>query len=230
MTKLKYLLAIFDMDGTILNTLEDLTRTTNAALAAQGMPQHTMNEVRLMVGNGIRRLIERAVPAGTAAPVIEETLTVFNQYYAAHCGDHTCPYPGIPELLQALRQAGMYTAVVSNKADYGVQELCRQYFPGQFDVAVGQRDGIRTKPAPDAVLAVLKQLQVAPEQAVFIGDSDVDVCTARNAGLPCFAVDWGFRERTVLEQAGATAIFSDAAALQQALLGNTAAHPQNSRR
>ena len=183
-----------------------------------------------MVGNGIRRLIERAVPAGTAAPVIEETLTVFNQYYAAHCGDHTCPYPGIPELLQALRQAGMYTAVVSNKADYGVQELCRQYFPGQFDVAVGQRDGIRTKPAPDAVLAVLKQLQVAPEQAVFIGDSDVDVCTARNAGLPCFAVDWGFRERTVLEQAGATAIFSDAAALQQALLENTAAHPQNSRR
>ena len=99
-----------------------------------------------------------------------------------------------------------------------MQELCRQYFPGLFDVAVGQRDGIRTKPAPDAVLAVLEQLAVPPERAVFIGDSDVDVLTARNAGLDCLAVDWGFRERAVLEQAGATAIFSDAAALQRALL------------
>lgn len=223
MTNLKYLLAIFDMDGTILNTLEDLTCATNAALKTQGMPQHTMDEVRRMVGNGIRRLIERAVPAGTAEPIIEKTLTAFHQYYAAHCGDHTCPYPGIPELLQALRQAGMRTAVVSNKADYGVQELCRQYFPGLFDVAVGQRDGIRTKPAPDAVLAVLEQLQIAPEQAVFIGDSDVDVLTARHAGLSCFAVDWGFRERAVLTQAGASVIFSDAAALQLALLGDAAA-------
>ena len=217
-TKLKYLLVIFDMDGTILNTLEDLTRTTNAALAEQGLPQHTMDEVRRMVGNGIRRLIERAVPEGTAVPVIEETLAAFNRYYAVHCGDHTCPYPGVPELLESLRRAGVRTAVVSNKADYGVQELCRQYFPGLFDVAVGQRDGIRTKPAPDAVLAVLEQLAVPPERAVFIGDSDVDVLTARNAGLDCLAVDWGFRERAVLEQAGATAIFSDAAALQRALL------------
>ena len=219
MTKLNYALAIFDMDGTILNTLEDLTLATNAAMAAQGMPLHTEDEVRRMVGNGIRRLVERAVPPGTPPAAVEDTLTAFNEFYAAHCADHTGPYPGIPELLTTLRQAGVRTAVVSNKADYGVQALCRRYFPGQFDVAVGQRDGIRMKPAPDAVRAVLETLEIPPERAVFVGDSDVDVQTAQNAGLPCLGVDWGFRERRVLEQAGAAAVLSDAVALRQAILG-----------
>lgn len=212
-------LAIFDMDGTILNTLEDLTQTLNTALASRGMPERTMEEVRRFVGNGIPRLIQRAVPAQTTADEVEEVTAAFHRYYAVHCGDHTGPYPGVPELLQALRQAGIRTAVVSNKADYAVQALCRQYFPGQFDMAVGQREGIRSKPAPDSVYAVLRRLAIDPDRAVFIGDSDVDVETAQNAGLPCWAVDWGYRDRAVLEAAGATAVFSNAAALQQALLG-----------
>ena len=136
---MRYQLAIFDMDGTILNTLQDLTNSLNAALQLSGYPQHTLEEVRFFVGNGIRKLIERGVPAGTPVAQIDKVHQDFTEHYRVHCADTTQPYAGIPELLQQLRNAGCKTAVVSNKADYAVQELCKQYFDGMFDFAVGER-------------------------------------------------------------------------------------------
>ena len=201
---MRYQLAIFDMDGTILNTLQDLTNSLNAALQLSGYPQHTLEEVRFFVGNGIRKLIERGVPAGTPVAQIDKVHQDFTEHYRVHCADTTQPYAGIPELLQQLRNAGCKTAVVSNKADYAVQELCKQYFDGMFDFAVGERKNILKKPAPDAVNEVLQQLQTDHSQAVYIGDSDVDYATAKNAGVDCILVEWGFRDRAFLESLGAT--------------------------
>ena len=203
---MKYELAIFDLDGTILDTLADLAESTNYALTQAGFPKRTMDEVRQFVGNGIRKLIERAVPSQTPVEVIDQVQQTFNAHYKVHCADQTRPYDGIMELLQALRAAGCKTAVVSNKADYGVQELCARYFPGMFDFAVGERTGIAKKPAPDSVNEVLRCLQVEREHAVYIGDSDVDVLTAANAGMDCIAVSWGFRDVEFLAAHGAEVI------------------------
>ena len=215
---MKYQLAIFDLDGTILDTLEDLYLAVDHALRKNGLPERTLDEVRAFVGNGIRKLIERAVPTGSSEPVIVQVHADFTAYYAQHCADHTKPYEGIPELLRALREAGMQTAVVSNKADYGVQTLVNRYFPGLFDDAVGEREGVRRKPAPDAVRAVLEKLGVSHEQAVYIGDSDVDIETAKHAGMPCISVDWGFRCAAFLTEHGAKHILSAPAALAKYLL------------
>ena len=215
----KYELAVFDMDGTILYTLDDICNGVNEALVRHGLPRRDIDSIRRNIGHGIRHEIESSVPEGTDESVIDAVFHDFHAWYEVHCNDNTRPYEGIVELLQSLKEEGIRCAVVSNKADYAVQALCRQYFPGQFDMAVGQREGIRSKPAPDSVYAVLRRLAIDPDRAVFIGDSDVDVETAQNAGLPCWAVDWGYRDRAVLEAAGATAVFSNAAALQQALLG-----------
>ncbi len=205
--------AIFDMDGTILNTLEDLTDSLNHALAETGFPGRSIDEVRAFLGNGIPRLVELGVPAGTDAARQAEVLAAFNRYYAVHCGDKTRPYDGITEVIRRLREDGVKTAVVSNKADYAVQILCREYFAGLFDEAVGLRDGIRKKPYPDAVNAVLTALGIDRREAVYIGDSEVDVHTAENAGMALVAVDWGFRSRQQLTEAGARVIVSDAAGL-----------------
>lgn len=210
---MKYDVVIFDMDGTILDTLEDLAAALNDALARNGLPRRTREEVRRFVGNGIRKLIERGVPAGTGASDIDEVQAAFNEYYRVHYADTTRPYAGIPELIRALRQGGCRTAVVSNKPDYGVQELCNKYFDGLFDFAVGERQGIRKKPAPDSVFEVLKKFRCAPEKAVYIGDSEVDVETARNAGVACVCVDWGYRDREFLVLSGADKIVSDVKAL-----------------
>ena len=199
---------IFDLDGTILDTLEDLFLSTNYALRKSGFPERSIEEVRCFVGNGIRKLIERAVPEQTPENLINQVHQDFTKYYAQHCADHTKPYSGILEILQKFRNAGIKTAVVSNKADYAVQTLCADYFPGLFDAVAGEREGIRRKPAPDAVLAVLHDLQILPEQAVYIGDSDVDIATAENSGLPCISVEWGFRDRAFLLQHGAQKIIS----------------------
>ena len=197
-----YKLVIFDLDGTILNTLEDLADATNYALAEHDYPLRTIEEVRRFVGNGIRKLIERAVPAGLTEREIDEVHQTFSGYYQQHCADKTCPYEGILPLLQRLRAAGCLTAVVSNKADVAVQPLCRQYYEGLFDYAVGEREGIRRKPAPDAVLEVLRRLEVDAADAIYIGDSEVDIQTAANAGLGCIVVTWGFRDRAYLESQG----------------------------
>lgn len=200
---MKYKLAVFDMDGTILNTLEDLADSLNHILAENGYGQRTLEEVRTFVGNGIRKLIERALPAGTGDEEIQRIFQEFLPYYKEHCADKTRPYRGVPQLIRELRAAGCLTAVVSNKEDTAVQELCVQYFDGLFDVAVGEKPGIRRKPAPDSVEYVLERLSVAKDQAVYIGDSEVDIATARNAGLDCIAVKWGFREEAFLRQQGA---------------------------
>lgn len=200
---MQYQLAIFDMDGTILNTLQDLTNSLNVALAKSGYPQHTAEEVRFFVGNGIRKLIERGVPVGTPVEQIDTVHHDFTTHYQIHCADTTQPYDGILELLQTLRHAGCKTAVVSNKADYAVQELCKQYFDGMFDFAVGEREQILKKPAPDSVNEVLQQLQINRKQAVYIGDSDVDVQTAKNAAMDGIFVEWGFRSKEFLLEHGA---------------------------
>ena len=201
---MKYTTIIFDLDGTLLNTLADLAAATNHALAEHKLPQRTTDEVRQFVGNGIRKLIERAVPADTPAELQEEVFASFNRYYKQHCADSTRPYDGVPQLLQQLRTAGCCTAIVSNKADYGVQALAKQYFNGQLDAACGERAGIAKKPAPDMLLAIMQQLKAEPASTIYIGDSDVDYATARNAGVDCILVEWGFRDRAFLESLGAT--------------------------
>ncbi len=206
-----YKLAVFDMDGTILDTLEDLKDSTNYALEKCGYPTRTYDEVRRFVGNGIRKLIERAVPEGLAVEQIDRVHEVFTEHYKVHCADKTKAYDGIKPLLEKLRASGVKTAVVSNKADYGVQELCKEYFDGLFDYAVGEREGIRRKPAPDAVNEALRVLGMSKSEAVYIGDSDVDFETAKNAELPCISVLWGFRDEEFLREKGATLFVHDPA-------------------
>ena len=200
---MKYTTIIFDLDGTLLNTLADLAAATNYALAEHKLPQRTTDEVRLFVGNGIRKLIERAVPTDTPAELQEAVFASFNKYYKQHCADSTCPYDGVPQLLQQLRAAGCRTAIVSNKADYGVQALAKQYFDGQLDAACGERAGIAKKPAPDMLLAIMQQLNAKPASTIYIGDSDTDIATASNAGVACIGACWGFRGRAFLEAHGA---------------------------
>ena len=196
---MKYTTIIFDLDGTLLNTLADLAAATNHALAEHKLPQRTTDEVRRFVGNGIRKLIERAVPTDTPAELQEKVFASFNRYYKQHCADSTRPYEGVPQLLQQLRAAGCRTAIVSNKADYGVQVLAKQY----FDAAYGERAGIAKKPAPDMLLAIMQQLKAEPASTIYIGDSDTDLDTARNAGVACIGACWGFRGRAFLEAHGA---------------------------
>ncbi|MBQ3482881.1 MAG: HAD-IA family hydrolase [Clostridia bacterium] len=217
---MSYALAIFDLDGTVLDTLDDLADATNAALARAELPVRTRDEVRAFVGNGIRALVERAVPHGTPSAVTDTVFASFREYYAAHCADRTAPYAGVPELVATLRAAGCRTAVLSNKADFAVQELCHRYFEGLFDVVAGEREsaGIPKKPAPDGVYAICKELDIPLSCAVYIGDSEVDVATAQNAGLDAILVDWGFRTAAQLRAAGAQRIVCDAAALADAVL------------
>lgn len=213
-----YRAVVFDMDGTILDTLEDMKRSVNAALAAEGFPPRTLDEVRHFVGNGNRRLVERAVPEGTEADAVERVFRGFHAHYRAYCMDHARVYPGIPALLARLRAAGIRTAVVSNKADYAVKILAERFFPGLLDAATGEKEGVRRKPAPDGVLAVLAALGVPPAEAVYVGDFEVDIETARNAGLPCLSVTWGFRPEAYLIGQGAGRIVRTAEELAALLL------------
>lgn len=213
-----YKLAVFDMDGTILDTLEDLKDSTNFALEKCGYPMRSYDEVRRFVGNGIRKLIERAVPEGLTVEQIDRVHEVFTEHYKVHCADKTKAYDGIKPLLEKLRASGVKTAVVSNKADYGVQELCKEYFDGLFDYAVGEREGIRRKPAPDAVNEALRVLGIDKSEAVYIGDSDVDFETAKNAELPCISVLWGFRDEEFLREKGATLFVRDPAEIYDIIM------------
>ena len=200
---------IFDLDGTLLNTLDDLAASVNYALRTHEMPERTLDEVRSFVGNGVRLLMERAIPEGTDNPRFEETFATFRQYYMDHSLDKTRPYEGIPEMIHALKQRGCRLAVVSNKFYAATQELIRHFFP-EITVAIGEHEseGIRKKPAPDTVFEALRQLGVAKEKAVYVGDSDVDLQTAHNSGLPCISVLWGFRDRDFLLAHGATTFIS----------------------
>ena len=184
---MRYKTLIFDLDGTLLDTLQDLASATNYTLGKHGFPLRSVDEVRMFVGNGIRKLIERAVPQGTSDEVQEQVFADFNVYYKEHCADTTCAYPGVLELLKEARRLGCQTAIVSNKADYGVQELAKQYFPGLLDAACGEQTGIARKPAPDMLLAVMAKLGADKQSTVYIGDSDTDLLTAANTGVPCIA-------------------------------------------
>ena len=195
---------IFDLDGTLLNTLGDLAASTNYALRQYGMPEHTIDDVRRFVGNGVGKLIERAIPEGLANPQYEDVLDTFRKHYMLHSLDTTAPYPGIESLLHSLRSHGCNVAVVSNKFYNATVELCRHFFADTVEVAIGERENIRRKPAPDTVFEAMRQLGVSGEDTVYVGDSDVDVATARNSGIPCISVLWGFRDRDFLIEHGAT--------------------------
>lgn len=206
---------IFDLDGTLLDTLGDLAASVNYALRTHGMPEHSLDDVRRFVGNGVRLLMERAVPEGAANPQFDAAFATFRQHYMAHSLDTTRPYDGIPETLAELRRRGCRLAVVSNKFMAATQELCRHFFPDTIEVAIGEHEaeGIRKKPAPDTVNEALRQLAVTGGDrvgldAVYVGDSDVDILTARNSGLPCISVLWGFRDRDFLIQHGAKTFIS----------------------
>ena len=205
-----YKVYIFDLDGTLLDTLGDLAAAVNYALREHGMPEHSIDDVRRFVGNGVRKLMERAIPDGTANPEFEATFATFRQYYMAHSLDTTRPYDGIPETLAALKTRGCRLAVVSNKMMAATQELCHYFFPDTIEVAIGENEaeGIRKKPAPDTVFAALRQLGVGKDDAVYVGDSDVDLETARQSGLPCISVLWGFRDRDFLIKHGAKTFVS----------------------
>lgn len=194
---------IFDLDGTLLNTLQDLADAVNYALRKEGMPERTIDEVRRFVGNGVRLLMIRAVPDGESNPLFEETFAQFKEYYEEHCNDNTKPYEGMIELLETLKSKGYSVAIVSNKIDSAVKELSALYFKGIVPVAIGEKEGVRRKPAPDTVREALKELGRTAEESVYVGDSDVDIETAKNAGMPCVSVLWGFRDREFLEEHGA---------------------------
>ena len=182
---------LFDLDGTLLDTLEDLKDSVNHTLRSLGYPERTLEEVRRFVGNGARRLIDQAVPEGADG---EEAFNLFKPYYDAHCQIKTKPYDGIPEALESLK-AKYPMAIVSNKPDSAVKALCADYFPGMY--ALGEAPGCPRKPAPDMVFKAMEAIGV--ERCIYVGDSEVDVLTAKNAGMPCLSVLWGFRDREEME-------------------------------
>ena len=207
---MRYQTYVFDLDGTLLDTLGDLAASTNYALRTYGMPEHSLDDVRRFVGNGVRMLMERAVPQGADNPQFEAAFQTFQEHYMQHSLDTTKPYDGIIETLEALKAEGCRLAVVSNKMMAATQELCRHFFRDTIEVAIGEHEaqGIRKKPAPDTVNEAFRQLGVGKERAVYVGDSDVDILTARHSGLPCISVLWGFRDRDFLIQHGAETFIS----------------------
>lgn len=197
---------IFDLDGTLLDTLRDLAASVNYAMEQCHYPTHTIEEIRMMVGNGVATLIKRAVPSGTSEEDTAHALDIFRKHYMKHSEDTTRPYDGILELLSSLKAQGKRIAVVSNKFDAATKALCDKYFPNLIDIALGENEaeGIRKKPAPDMVHKAMNHLNASPEECVYIGDSDVDLQTAKNSGIPCISVLWGFRTKEFLQAHGAT--------------------------
>ena len=199
---------VFDLDGTLLDTLTDLAASTNYALRSCGMPEHSIDDVRCFVGNGVRMLMTRAVPDGESNPRFDEAFSVFRQHYMQHCLDTTCPYPGITEALARLKEKGIMLAIVSNKMQAATEELRQHFFSQYIDVAIGESAAIRKKPAPDTVNEALRLLGISHDEAIYVGDSDVDIDTARAAMMPCASVLWGFRDRQFLLNHGATRLLS----------------------
>ena len=208
---------IFDLDGTLLNTLGDLTAAVNVAMRKSGFPERSLDEVRQFIGNGIRNLILRAVPEGTSEEGSAKAFADFRAYYSVHYKEETCLYDGIAELLDALQAEGAKLAIVSNKADPVVQSINAHYFSKWDMLAIGELEGVPRKPAPDCVYLCMERLGAAKEDCVYIGDSDVDIETARNTGIPCIAVTWGFRPKEFLLESGAEQLADSPAELYQLL-------------
>ena len=214
---MRYRFLFFDLDGTLLNTLDDLRDAVNTVLTRHHMPEITPEQTAAFLGNGAGHLIRCAVPAGTPEEQEKEILAEYRRYYQEHCQIRTAPYPGIPEMLKKLKDAGCVMAVVSNKPDAAVKELNRHFFKELLVSAIGESDEVRRKPAPDTVFEAMRQTEADPGSSVYIGDSEVDIQTARNAGLPCISVAWGFRTKNELEAAGAQIIAGNAAELERLL-------------
>ena len=200
---------IFDMDGTILYTLEDLKNSTNTALKMFGYQEKTVDEIKTFVGNGVRKLIERALPAETPSDITEHVLKVFKEDYTKNMYKNTKPYDNIKKLMLNLKENRIKTAVVSNKFDLAVKELCEKYFDGLIDISVGQSDNISPKPSPDGILKAMRILNANTENCIYTGDSDIDVTAAHNADLKCIGVTWGYRDLSVLTASGADYIANE---------------------
>ena len=213
----KYDAVIFDLDGTLLNTLDDLAAAVNHALALEGLPQRSLDEIRSFVGNGAGLLISRSMPEGSSQELTDKVYAHFSEYYVDHGTVLTAPYDGIAELLRGLKAEGVRLAVVSNKLDAAVPPIMRHYFPGLFDITAGERSGVRRKPAPDLIYYCMESFGTPPERTVYVGDSDVDIMTARNAGIDCVSVSWGFRDRELFLSLGQTAIADNAQELLEYL-------------
>lgn len=209
---------VFDLDGTLLNTLDDLTDSMNYALKSCSLDTRSKDEIRGFVGNGIRLLVERAVPEGTDSETLESCYDCFCAYYKEHMEDKTRPYEGVNRMLANIKKAGFKTAIVTNKADFAAQDLCRRMFGNNIGVVAGSVDGRPNKPAPDGVFYALSKLGSKKENAVFVGDSDVDILTAENAGLPSIGVLWGFRDKSVIEAAGASVFAETPGELEKIIL------------
>jgi len=211
---------VFDLDGTLLDTLGDLADGVNFALTQYGYPARTLEEVRQFVGNGVRNLIELSIPGGIGNPDFEPCLHMFKEHYSKNMQNKTRPYEGVVELLEALRKAGIKTAIVSNKFDKAVKELSKEYFGDHIAVSIGESVRIHKKPAPDCVYEALHELGSPARTAIYVGDSEVDVRTAHNAGLPCVGVTWGFREKEILVAEGAEYIIDHPLELLDILKNN----------
>jgi len=210
---MKYNTIIFDLDGTLLDTMEDLTDSVNFALSKHGLPQKKVSETVHYVGNGVGRLVELSLDGGRENPLFADVLGEFRKHYSVNCCNKTRPYPGITEMLSAVKEKGIGTAVISNKYDAAVKEICRRYFGGLISFTAGERQGVPRKPAPDMIYRVLAELGAEKSGTVFVGDSDVDFKTSVNAGMDCVSVLWGFRSRAELEAAGASRFISAPAEL-----------------
>ena len=212
---MKYDAVIFDLDGTLTDTLEDLKSSVNYALSQFGFPERNTEEIRKFVGNGVRRLIYLSVPENISDELSERCLSVFKEHYNTHSCDKTKPYDGISDLLKLLKDNGIKTAVVTNKMHSAAADIVEYFFGGLIDITVGQIDGVAQKPQPDGIYKVLEKLGISKEKAVYVGDSEVDCVTAKNAGIPCIGVTWGFRSKEILLENGADFIADTTTALTE---------------
>lgn len=211
---------LYDMDGTVLDTQEDLKNAVNAAMAAFDRPPITLDDVRAYLGNGARRLIELALGPEASPEEVDRVLAWYKPWYDAHCRIYTQPYPGILPMMERLKAAGLRQAIVSNKPDSAVRALTAEFFPGLAEACAGEREqeGVRRKPAPDMLDAVREAMGLRREECLYVGDSEVDILTAKNAGLRCLSVSWGFRSREQLTEAGAEVILDTPEALSAYIL------------
>ena len=196
---MRYELVIFDLDGTLLNTLDDLADSANLALQERGFPTHSREDIRRFIGNGVARLLRRAAPEDTDDRTVDDLVKRFKVIYMEHLNVHTRPFPGVIEMLDMLKAAGIRTAVNSNKIDAASQSLCRHHFGDRLDMVLGERDGIPRKPAPDGARFIMETLGVSPEKTLYVGDGDADLLTAQNANIDSAWVSWGFRRREELK-------------------------------
>lgn len=215
---MRYKAVLFDMDGTVLDTLDDLADSVNRSLLEFHLPVVSRSHVRQSLGNGAKYLIRHCLPEGSDEALCEQVLAFYKPWYDAHCSIKTKPYDGILPLMETLRTEGVHQAIISNKPDSAVQELAEAFFPGMMDVVIGESPAVRRKPSPDTVLAAAQQMQLKVSDCVYIGDTEVDIETARNAGMACISVTWGFRSEEHLLAAGATEFANNPRELEAILL------------